>query len=88
MLIALVAACVRLHGLYSGEPAAVEAASPVWPILFIVADGFLFLSVAALAITQFSQVRARRAPAPSRAVELRFLGHGAFGGEGAGPCRF
>ena len=56
MFLALLLACVRLHGLYA-EPAAVQSVSPVWPIAFIVTDGFMFISVAALAITQASQVR-------------------------------
>ena len=56
-LLSLAMACVRLHGLYVGQPGATETLSPVWPIVFIVADGFVFMSVAALAVTQASQVK-------------------------------
>ena len=50
----LVVACFRLHGLYSGGAA--EHVNPVWPILFIVGDGFMLVSVLALAVTQATQV--------------------------------
>ena len=57
----LIIACFRLHGLYSGNADAGEHVNPVWPILFIVGDGFMLVSVLALAVTQGSQVSA---PAP------------------------
>ena len=58
----LIVACFRLHGLYSGTVKTPEHINPVWPILFIVGDGFMLVSVLALAVTQGSQVT----PPPSR----------------------
>ncbi len=52
----LIVACFRLHGLYSGTAETSEHVNPVWPILFIVGDGFMLVSVLALAVTQGSQV--------------------------------
>ncbi len=62
----LMVACFRLHGLYSGAAGAAEHVNPVWPILFIVGDGFMLVSVLALAVTQGTQVPQPSCRAPRR----------------------
>ncbi len=58
MAIALVAACMRVHMLYTAGGEA-PFAGPGWIIAFACLDGFMLVSVLALAITQASQARAR-----------------------------
>jgi len=55
MTIALACACVRLHALYS-RPSSSGFGGAGWLIAFIVGDGFMLISVIALAVTQASQV--------------------------------
>ena len=63
MAIALVAACIRVHMLYTAGGEA-PFAGPGWIIAFACLDGFMLVSVLALAITQASQACARTAPPP------------------------
>jgi palmitoyltransferase ZDHHC13/17 len=60
MTAGLVVACLRLHGLYQVEGARPGAAGPGFLIGFIVADGFMLMSVLALAVTQATQVRMQK----------------------------
>lgn len=56
MAIALACACVRLHTLYGRQQG--NGFSGVGMLItFIVGDGFMLISVIALAVTQASQVR-------------------------------
>lgn len=64
MAVSLVVACVRLHLLYT-EGNEGSFAGPGWMIAFACMDGFMLVSVLALAITQASQARPQPHRAPS-----------------------
>jgi palmitoyltransferase ZDHHC13/17 len=56
MTAGLAVACLRLHGLYQLPDSKRGSASLGFIIGFIVADGFMLMSVLALAVTQATQV--------------------------------
>ena len=55
MLISGVVTCVRLHQAYKLD-SWIEVSGIPWMILFVVMDGFVLMSVGALAVTQGSQI--------------------------------
>ena len=56
MATGMLVACLRLHNLYTKQDPQ-GFGGPGWLIAFIVCDGFMLISVIALAVMQASQVR-------------------------------